>query len=122
MTKKYIMYVIRWQLSTPILAVVLILLSNMNEWVATIIANFIGALIFFWVDKIIFKTIVKKPIWEIEENGTCTDCGAKGKTYRVVEWFNYNRINDKTPEFRCEKCKDIKLLQVSNNIKPIKKT
>ena len=52
---KLIMYLIRWQLSTPILAIVLIVLSDYNEIIATIIANFIGGLIFFNVDKIIFK-------------------------------------------------------------------
>ncbi len=55
MIKQYILYLIRWQLSTPILAVVLKLLSNMSTLAATIIANLIGGLIFFWVDKIIFK-------------------------------------------------------------------
>ena len=53
--KKYILYLIRWQLSTPILAIVLYLLSNMSTLWATIIANFIGGLIFFWIDKLIFK-------------------------------------------------------------------
>ena len=52
--KKYILYLIRWQLSTPILALVLHLL-NYNEIVETIIANLIGGLIFFWVDRFIFK-------------------------------------------------------------------
>ena len=52
--KKYILYLIRWQLSTPILALVLHLL-NYNEIVETIIANLIGGLIFFWVDKVIFN-------------------------------------------------------------------
>ena len=52
--KKYILYLIRWQLSTPILALVLYLL-NYNEIVETIIANLIGGLIFFWVDKVIFN-------------------------------------------------------------------
>ena len=55
LTKKYIMYLIRWQLSTPIIAIVISALSNLNPWVATVIANFIGGLIFFWVDRFIFK-------------------------------------------------------------------
>lgn len=54
-TKKYLLYLIRWQLSTPIIAVVLSVLSKMNPWVATIIANFIGGLLFFWIDRTIFK-------------------------------------------------------------------
>lgn len=54
-TKKYFIYLIRWQLSTPIIAVVISAFSNLNPWVATIIANLIGGLMFFWVDRTIFK-------------------------------------------------------------------
>ena len=53
--KRFLMYMLRWQMSTPILAVVNIILASMNEWTACIIANFIGSLIFYWVDKYIFK-------------------------------------------------------------------
>ena len=52
--KRYLLYLIRWQLSTPILALVLYLL-NTNELIETIIANLIGGMIFYWVDKKIFK-------------------------------------------------------------------
>lgn len=54
MIKKYILYLFRWQLSTPILALVLYML-NINEIMETIIANLIGGIIFFWIDKLIFK-------------------------------------------------------------------
>ncbi|MGI6589475.1 MAG: hypothetical protein ACOX1V_02320 [Candidatus Iainarchaeum sp.] len=53
--KQYGLYLLRWQLSTPILALVLYLLSNFDILSATIIANFIGGLIFYWVDKYIFR-------------------------------------------------------------------
>lgn len=53
--KKLILYLIRWQLSTPILAICLIWLSDIGEVQATIIANLIGGLVFFWVDKKIFN-------------------------------------------------------------------
>jgi hypothetical protein len=48
-------YVLRWQLSTPILYLVIASLpySNLTK---TIIANFIGALVFFPVDELIFKS------------------------------------------------------------------
>lgn len=52
---QYAVYLVRWQLSTPILSIVLNLLTNMPILWATVIANFIGGLIFFWVDKFIFK-------------------------------------------------------------------
>ena len=53
--RRYFVYLLRWQLSTPILAVCLFWLGGMGEFWATIIANLIGGLIFFWVDRIIFK-------------------------------------------------------------------
>lgn len=55
-TKQLIIYLLRWQLSTPILALsIFILTVYMNELWATVIANLIGGLIFFWVDRLIFK-------------------------------------------------------------------
>ncbi|MCL2637658.1 MAG: hypothetical protein FWD48_04730 [Oscillospiraceae bacterium] len=117
MAKKYILYLIRWQLSTPILAIVLIWLASMNTILATVIANLIGGLIFFWVDRFIFRTIYPKPLWEIEEDIICADCGAKGKGYRITEWLGYNRRKDKAPEFRCETCKDVKMNEVSGKLK-----
>lgn len=55
MFKKYILYLIRWQLSTPILALCVVWLASLGTTWASIIANFIGGLIFFWVDKWIFN-------------------------------------------------------------------
>lgn len=54
MIKKYLLYLIRWQLSTPILAIVLWWLSDMNAIVASVVANLIGGLVFFWADRRIF--------------------------------------------------------------------
>ena len=54
--KQYLLYLVRWQLSTPILALVMYVFHPQQiEWIPSIIANFIGGLIFFWVDKFIFK-------------------------------------------------------------------
>lgn len=53
--KKLVLYLLRWQLSTPILAIVLIILNDYDKIIATIIANFIGGLLFFNIDKIIFN-------------------------------------------------------------------
>jgi hypothetical protein len=117
MIKKYALYLIRWQLSTPILAVVLIVLSSMNTVLATIIANLIGGLIFFWVDRFIFRTLSSNPLWEIADNTVCADCGNQGRGYRIAEWMGYNRKHDKNPQFRCEKCKDIKMAEVSKRLK-----
>lgn len=54
--KKFVLYLIRWQCSTPILALCLFLLTaRFNEFWATVIANLIGGCLFFFVDKKIFK-------------------------------------------------------------------
>jgi zinc transporter ZupT len=54
--KQYLLYLVRWQLSTPILAIVLYLFGvGSSPIIPTIVANLIGGLIFFWVDKFIFK-------------------------------------------------------------------
>ena len=63
--KQYGLYLIRWQLSTPILAVALVVLATTNKLVATIVANLIGGLIFFWVDKFIFTSPLLKAQWAI---------------------------------------------------------
>ena len=52
--KKYLLYLLRWQLSTPVLAAVLYIM-NTKEIYETIIANLVGGLIFFWVDILIFR-------------------------------------------------------------------
>jgi hypothetical protein len=42
-------------ISSPIIALVLIKFAYLGTFKATILANFIGALIFFWIDKWIFN-------------------------------------------------------------------
>lgn len=53
--KRFILYLIRWQLSSPILALCMAWMGGWNVILVTIIANLIGGCIFFWVDKYIFK-------------------------------------------------------------------
>lgn len=52
---KYLLYLGRWQLSTPILALVMAKMTVGNGTIKVIIANLIGGLIFFWVDRLIFR-------------------------------------------------------------------
>ena len=114
MLKKFALYALRWQLSTPILAPVLIYCNglfstntNINFFVATCLANFIGACIFFWVDKLIFGTKLRNPLWEIKDKFQCFDCGKVNcRCYRLVRAKNYDRLDDKNPEFRCESCSE----------------
>ena len=113
--RQYFLYLIRWQLSTPILAIVLYLLANMNTLMATIIANLIGGLIFFWIDKIIFKKKSDIPLWEIKDDTECYDCHKKTKGYRIVEWGKYDRSGDKNPQYRCRECSINKMNTIKNN-------
>ena len=102
--KRYGLYLIRWQLSTPILAVVLYWLAGLGALAATIVANFIGGLIFFWVDRFIFTSETLAAQWEVKEEVRCVDCGTVARGYRLVRAKNYDRTSDPTPEFRCEAC------------------
>jgi len=102
--KRYGLYLIRWQLSTPILAGVLVVLSNVDKITGTIIANFIGGLIFFWVDKVIFTSDHLSVQWEVMDVVLCTDCGRKARGYRIIRTKGYDRTGDIKPEFRCEEC------------------
>ena len=111
MLKKYLLYLIRWQLSTPILALC-ISYFTFSVTTETILANLLGGLIFFWVDKYIFKSTIFSALWEIKEEIVCVDCGAVSKGYRLVKTKNYDRLEDKHPEFRCEICSKKKLDQL----------
>lgn len=67
--KQYGLYLLRWQLSTPILAACLYVLEGMNSFWATVIANLIGGLMFYWVDKVIFrKKETKSSSFKKEQN------------------------------------------------------
>ena len=54
---KLFWYILRWQMSTPILWFVFQLLGDIitAPLYAVIIANFVGALVFYKVDELIFK-------------------------------------------------------------------
>lgn len=122
MLQKYIFYLFRWQLSTPILAVVLWSFQDtFGTFTNTVIANFVGGLIFFWVDRMIFKVEYHYPLWEIKDQVRCTDCGSICRGFRLVKTANYDRLNDKEPEFRCEDCskkKTEKLREAGVKVEP----
>ena len=55
-TMRFMLYLLRWQLSTPILYLVLrIMLPYTSELCATIVANLIGGCVFYFVDREIFR-------------------------------------------------------------------
>ncbi|PKN01210.1 MAG: hypothetical protein CVU77_06395 [Elusimicrobia bacterium HGW-Elusimicrobia-1] len=105
--KKYLLYLVRWQLSTPILAFCIVWFAAFGTTLASVIANIIGGLIFFWVDRWIFRktNILKGEVWEVQQDIVCVDCGKPAdRGYRLVKAYNYDRTNDKRPEFRCHEC------------------
>ena len=103
-SKRYGLYLLRWQASTPILAGVGVLLASMGQLVAAIVANLIGGLIFFWVDQFIFTSQALAAQWEVKENITCADCGKVARGYRLVRSGDYDKSSDRAPQFRCEEC------------------
>ena len=53
--KRFILYLIRWQLSGVVLAPILSVMTGTVAVVPTVIANLIGRAVFYYVDKRIFK-------------------------------------------------------------------
>jgi hypothetical protein len=109
---RYGLYLLRWQASTPILAGVGIILVSTGQLVSAMIANLIGGLIFFWVDRFIFTSQALAAQWEVRENIVCTDCGRISRGYRLVRAENYDRTDHDRPEFRCEACSQEKSRQL----------
>ena len=106
--KRYFAYLIRWQLSTPILAFVIIWMAGYSTLIATIVANLIGGLIFFWVDQYIFTSEELSTQWDVKDDVACSDCGKVARGYRLVKTENYDKTKDKAPKFRCEACSEKK--------------
>jgi hypothetical protein len=110
--RRYALYLARWQLSTPLLAVVLVWLDALGALAATIVANLIGGLILFWVDRVIFTSSAIDPSWEVREQVRCADCGAVSRGYRLVRSGEYERSADSAPQFRCEACSTRKMAEL----------
>lgn len=54
--KRFLVYLLRWQLSTPIIALVTYLIvEECGALITAIIANLIGGVIFYKIDKLIFS-------------------------------------------------------------------
>jgi hypothetical protein len=117
--KRFLLYLIRWQLSTPILWLVVKQLG-VGIW-STIIANFIGGAIFFWVDRFIFTSAAVE-LWHLKERGTCDKCKRQERVWRLVKTRDYDR-SDAPPKYLCTRCSRKKLgelksrgIQVSQKI------
>jgi hypothetical protein len=97
--KRFILYMFRWQLSTPILWLVVKQLG-VGVW-STVIANLVGGAIFFWVDKFIF-TSQSIEVWHMKE-GKCDKCCSTSHLWRLVKTAGYDK-SDAKPVFLCLKC------------------
>jgi hypothetical protein len=102
-------------LSTPLLAWCVIVFAFLGATWATVIANLIGGLIFFWIDKFIFQSESLDANWQVQEKVECADCGNLTRGYRLVKSKNYDKSHDKHPQFRCEKCSEIKTKQMQSH-------
>ncbi|MCX5687734.1 MAG: hypothetical protein NTV71_03725 [Candidatus Omnitrophica bacterium] len=99
--RKFILYLIRWQLSTPILWLAVKSLG-VGIW-STVIANLIGGAIFFWVDKFIFTSYAVE-VWHFKEKGKCDLCGKEESLWRLVRAPNYDKRDELKSIFLCMKC------------------
>jgi hypothetical protein len=106
--KRFILYLVRWQLSTPILWLAVRRLGTGLD--ATVIANLVGGAIFFWVDKFIFTSPALE-VWHVKERGTCDRCGRQAGLWRLVKAKNYDR-EDAHPVFLCSRCSKEKLTEL----------
>jgi len=98
--RKFILYLLRWQLSTPILWLVV---KNLGVGIwSTVLANLIGGAIFFWVDRFIFTSYAVE-VWQFKDKGRCDECGKEESLWRLVKAPNYDR-SDSRPRFLCMRC------------------
>ncbi len=110
---RFLLYALRWQLSTPILAPVVAyfthspsLFGTAEDWIGATVANGIGSCIFFFVDRVIFRGM-DGPVWAVKAHVPCADCGQTGRGYRLVKSGAYDRSKD-AAVYRCESCSLIK--------------
>jgi hypothetical protein len=112
MIKKLLLYLGRWQLSTPLLAPIVAIFQGGSiwgtpeSWVGSSVANLIGGAIFFWVDRFIFTSAAVES-WHFKESGICDECGKESPLWRLVLAPNYDK-RDANPEFLCMGCSKIK--------------
>ncbi len=98
--RKFIFYLIRWQLSTPILWIVVKSLG-VGLW-QTMAANLIGGSIFYYVDKFIFTSKAIE-MWHFKESGRCDQCGKETTLWRLVLSPGYDQ-RQAEPKYLCQEC------------------
>ena len=110
--KRFLLYLGRWQLSSPILAPIVALFTGSpiwgtwETWTGTVVANLIGGSIFFWVDKFIFTSQAVE-MWHFIPEGTCDNCGRKTSLWRLVFAPGYDKRSSQ-PKYLCMGCSKAK--------------
>jgi hypothetical protein len=111
--KRFTLYLLRWQASTPILAPIVAWFSGSSNWMGTpeswlgsAVANLIGGSIFYWVDRFIFTSGAVE-VWNFKDNGICDQCGKEESLWRLVKAPNYDKSQHE-PKFLCMKCSKAK--------------
>lgn len=111
---RFVLYALRWQLSTPILYPIVHKFGS-GFW-SVALANLIGAFIFFFVDRFIFGPKIQE--WEVMALGQCVDCGKYAAVRRLrYDPRGYDRRNDPNPQFRCRDCSEHKLNELQLGIR-----
>ena len=84
---KLMLYMARWQCSSPVLFLVIVVLQDYSPLTQTIVANLVGSLMFFPVDKLIFKKKNDAPMG-------VSQWKAHGEKYGYWDYFE-KQINGK---------------------------
>lgn len=107
--KRFILYLIRWQLSTPILAPIIAwfksspsLFGTIEDWSGAAVANLLGGTIFYWIDKFIFTSKAIE-MWHVVKEGKCDKCGDITELWRLTLAPGYDKRKE-TPKYLCMKC------------------
>ena len=111
MIKRFVAYFLRWQASTIVLAPVIAWFNGSpswfgspTDWLAAVVANAIGASIFFWVDKFIFTSAAVE-MWHFVPEGRCDnpECGKIAPLWRLTLASGYDKRTDE-PKYLCMEC------------------
>jgi hypothetical protein len=109
---KFLLYLGRWQLSSPILAPIVALFAGApiwgtwQTWLGTVTANLLGGAIFFWVDRFIFTSKAVE-MWHFVPEGKCDNCSEVTSLWRLALAPGYDKRNDE-PKYLCMKCSKAK--------------
>jgi len=58
---------------------------------------------------------ILNPQWETKENIKCVDCGNISRGFRLIKTTNYDKTEDKAPQFRCQTCSNIKIEKLKDS-------